>query len=68
VPAKLMARSGKPRVVATGQATARSAGVVTVRLRFNAAARKRVRRLKGARLALQVTHGGRSSTRSVNLR
>ena len=68
VPAKLMARSGKPRVVATGQATARSAGVVTVRLRFNAAARKRVRRLKGARLTLLVTHGGRSSTRSIKLR
>jgi hypothetical protein len=68
VPAKSMGRRGKPAVAATGQATARAAGTVTVRLRFNAAARKRARRLKGARLSLRVVHDGRSSTKSITLR
>lgn len=68
VPAKRMGRTGKPVVAATGRATATAAGTVTVRLRFTKAARKRVRRLKGARLALRVVHAGRSTTKSVTLR
>jgi hypothetical protein len=68
VPAKRMGRRGKPAVAATGQATARAAGTATVRLRFNAAARKRARSLKGARLSLRVVHDGHSSTKSVTLR
>jgi hypothetical protein len=68
VPAKLMGRRGKPVVAATGRAKARAAGTVTVTLKFNAKARKRVRRLKGAKLSLRVVHGGRSSTKSVTLR
>ncbi len=68
VPAKLLGRRGKPVVVAKGQTTARGAGTVKVLLRFNAAARKRARRLKGARLSLRVVHDGRSATKSVKLR
>jgi hypothetical protein len=68
VPAKRMGRRGKAAVVATGQAIARAAGTMTVRLRFNAAARKRAKRLKGARLSLRVVHDGRSSTKSIVLR
>jgi hypothetical protein len=68
VPAKLLGRRGKPVVALKGRATARAAGTVTVLLRFNAVARKRARRLKGARLSLRVVHGGRSATKSVTLR
>ncbi|MEA2424032.1 MAG: hypothetical protein QOH13_442 [Thermoleophilaceae bacterium] len=68
VPAKRMGRRGKPAVAATGQATARAAGTVTVRVRFNAAARKRARTLKGTRLSLRVVHGGLSSAKSITLR
>jgi hypothetical protein len=68
VPAKRMGRSGKAVVAVTGRATARAAGTMTVRLRFNAAARKRARRLTGARLAMRVVHAGRSSAKSITLR
>src|SRR4051794_7194918 len=68
VPAKRLGRRGKPAVAATGRATARAAGITIVRLRFNAAARKRARSLKGARLSLRVVHDGRSSTKSIRLR
>ncbi len=68
VPARVLRRRGKPVVVATGSATARRAGTVTVRLRLTAAARKKPKRLKGARMTLRVSQGGRSATKKVTLR
>jgi hypothetical protein len=68
VPAKILSRKGRPVVVATGSATARRAGTVTVRLRLTAAARKLRKRLKGAQMTLRVSHGGLSTTKRVTLR
>ena len=68
VPAARLGRKGKPVVVASGSATAGGAGTVTVKLRLTAAARKRLRRLKGAPLTLRITHGGRTVTRNVTIR
>jgi hypothetical protein len=68
VPAKILNRKGKPIVVATGSATAKRAGTVTVRLRLTAAARKHRKRLKGARMTLRVSQGGLTTTKRVTLR
>jgi hypothetical protein len=68
VPAKVLGRRGRPVVVATGSATAKRAGTVTVRVRLTAAARKKRSRLKGARMTLRIRHGGLSTTRRVTLR
>jgi hypothetical protein len=68
VPAKILNRKGKPIVVATGSATAKRAGTVTVRIRLTAAARKHRKRLKGARMTLRVSQGGLSTTKRVTLR
>ena len=68
VPAARMGRKGKPVVIAGGSKTATKAGTVKIRLRLTAAARKRLKRLKGARMTLRVTQGGRSSSRKVTLR
>ena len=68
VPAKILQRSGKPVVVATGSATAKRAGTVTVRVRLTAAARKKPKRLKGARMTLRVSHGGLTATKRITLR
>ena len=68
VPARRVGRRGKPVVVAKGSQRARAAGTVTVRLRLTALGRKRVRRLKGARLTLRITQGSRSATKVVKLR
>jgi hypothetical protein len=68
VAAAVMARRGKPIVVATGRALAKRAGTVTVRLRLTAAARKKPRRLKGARMTLRVSHGGLTTTKRVRVR
>jgi hypothetical protein len=68
VPARRLGRRGKPVVVATGKRVARAAGTLTIRLRLNAAGRKRVRRLKGARLTLRIVHGSRRATKVVRLR
>ena len=57
-------RSSSPR----GRSVARAAGTVTVRLRLTALGRKRVRRLKGARLTLRIVQGSRSATKVVKLR
>ena len=54
--------------MATGKRVARAAGTVTVRLKLNALGRKRVRRLKGARLTLRIVHGSRSAKKVVRLR
>lgn len=68
VPAARMGRKGKPVVIATGAANAPGAGTVKVRLRLSAAARKRLRRLKGARMTLRTTQGDSSTTKQVRLR
>ena len=68
VPARRIGRRGKPVVVATGKRVAQAAGTVTIRLRLNAVGRKRVGRLKGARLTLRVVQGSRSATKVVKLR
>lgn len=68
VPARILGRRGKPVVVATGSATAKRAGTVTVRLRLTAAARKKQNRLKGARMTLRLSHGGRSTIKRITLR
>ena len=56
------------RVIAKGSATAKAAGTVTVKLKLNAAGKKMRKRLKGAKATLKITHGGRSTTRTVKLR
>jgi hypothetical protein len=68
VPARILRRTGRPVVVATGSATAKRAGTVTVRVRLTAAARKQRKRLIGARMTLRVTQGGLSTTKRVRLR
>jgi hypothetical protein len=67
VPAKVL-RSSRSVVVATGSATAKRAGTVTVRVRLTSAARKKRSRLKGARMTLRVTQGRLSTTKRVTLR
>ncbi|HYH93717.1 MAG TPA: hypothetical protein VD763_11195, partial [Candidatus Saccharimonadales bacterium] len=68
VPARRLGRRGKPVVVVTGRRVARAAGTLTIRLRLTAVGRKRVRRLKGARLTLRIVQGSRSQTKVVRLR
>jgi hypothetical protein len=68
VPAKRLGEKGKPVVVATGSATAKAAGKVTIKLKLNAAGRKKAKKLKGARLTLKITQAGRSTTKTVKLR
>jgi hypothetical protein len=68
VPARILRRRGKPVVIATGSTTARRAGTVTVRLRLTATARKKLKRLKGARMTLRVSQGGLSTIKRVRLR
>jgi hypothetical protein len=67
VPAKVLT-SSRSVVVATGSATARRAGTVTVKVRLTKAARKKRSRLKGARMTLRVTQGGLSTTKRFKLR
>jgi hypothetical protein len=68
VPARRLGRRGKPVLVASGKRVAQAAGTVTIRLRLTAVGRKRVRRLKGARLTLRITQGSGSATKVVRLR
>lgn len=65
VPAKRLGRHGKPIVIAAGRATARKAGRVTVKLRLNATGRRKLKRLKGARLTLTARYDGRRFTTTV---
>jgi len=67
VPAKVL-RSSRSIVVATGSATAKRAGTVTVKVRLTTAARKKRSRLKGARMTLRVTHGRLTTTKRFTLR
>jgi hypothetical protein len=68
VPARRLGRRGKPVLVATGKRVARAAGTVTIRVRLTTTGRKRVRRLKGARLTLRITQGSLKATKVVRLR
>ena len=54
--------------MATGKRTVKAAGTVTIRLKLTAVGRKRVRRLKGARLTLRIKHGSRSTTKKITLK
>ena len=45
----------KKRVIATGSATAKAAGTVSVKLKLNAAGRKARKRLKGKKATLRIT-------------
>jgi hypothetical protein len=67
VPAKVLSRGGRPVVVLTGSATAKRAGTVKVRVRLTTAARKKRKRLIGARMTLRVSQGGLSTTKRVKL-
>jgi hypothetical protein len=67
-PARVLGRKGGPIAVATGSATARDGGTVTVRLRLTAAASRKPNRLKGAPVTLRVSHGGLSTTKAITLR
>ena len=67
VPAKVLT-SSRSIVVATGSATAKRAGTVTVKVRLTRAARKKRSRLKGARMTLRVTQGRLSTTKRFKLR
>ncbi|MDA0173034.1 hypothetical protein OJ998_28285 [Solirubrobacter taibaiensis] len=68
VPAKALGRKGKAVVIATGSATARAAGTVTVKLKFNATGRKQSKRLKGKKVTLRVAQGTSSTTKTITLR
>ena len=68
VPAKAMGRKGKPVAIGTGSATAKGAGTVTVKLKLTSAARKRLKKLKGATLTLRFVQNGRTTTKTVKLR
>jgi hypothetical protein len=68
VPAARLRRKGKPVVIARGSATARRAGSVMVRLRPTVAARKHLKRLKGARMTLRISHGTGITIKRATLR
>jgi hypothetical protein len=68
VPAKRLGQRGKPVVIATGGATASAAGNVKVKLRLNALGRKKLRKLKGARMSLAVRQNGKVVVKSVVVR
>jgi hypothetical protein len=67
VAAKVL-KASRSVVVATGSATAKRAGTVTVRLRLTKAARKKRSRLKGTQMTLRVTQGTLSTTKRFKLR
>ena len=67
VAAKVL-KTSRSVAVARGTTTAKRAGTVTVRLRLTTAARKKWRRLKGARMTLRVTQGRLSTTKRFKLR
>jgi hypothetical protein len=68
VPASRLGRRGKPVIVARGKATAARAGKLTVRLKATKVARKKLKRLRGAKVKLVVRAGGLTSSRSVRLK
>jgi hypothetical protein len=62
VPARRLGRHGKPVVVAAGRATAKRPGKVTVRVRLTATGRRKLQRLKGARLTITARYDGKRFT------
>jgi hypothetical protein len=56
-----------PVVVARGHATARGAGVVTVRLTPTPAARRAAARMRGTRLTVRVGQAAASATRTIRV-
>lgn len=65
---RLGLRGTRPIVVASGVASPKAAGTVTVRVRLKKTARKYRARLRGATLVLRVSQGGRTTKKSVRLR
>jgi hypothetical protein len=55
-------------VVARGTRSLAAAGTATVRLKPTAAGKRKLRRLRKARLTLKVVVGGRTFTRTVTLK
>jgi hypothetical protein len=69
VPAsRLGGKGSKKVVVATCSATAAQAGELTVKLRLNAVGRKAAAKLRGGKLALKVTQGKASVSKTIALR
>jgi hypothetical protein len=68
VAASKLKRKGKPIVIATGKATAKKAGKLTVRLKATKVARKKLRRLRGAKVTLTVKVGTLVSSAVVRLK
>jgi hypothetical protein len=68
VAASRLGRKGKPIVIATGKATAKKAGKVTVKLKATKTARKSLNRLRGAKVTLTVKVGTLVSTATVRLK
>jgi hypothetical protein len=66
-PAGKSASIGGADVTATGSATPKASGKVTIKLKLNSVGRKKVKRLKGARLTLKITQAGRTTTKIVKL-
>lgn len=67
-PGRLGLKGRKPVVIATGSATAKAPGVVSIRLRLNTKARKYRKRLRGATVVLLITQNGRTTTKAIRLR
>ncbi len=69
VPASRLGLKGKKAVViATGSASPKSAGQVSVKLRLNAKGRKYRKRLRGLTLTLKITQGAKTTTKTIRLR
>lgn len=68
VPAKAMGRKGKPVTIGTGSALAKGPGTVTVKLKLNSAARKRLKKLKGVKVTLRFVQNGRVTTKTLAVR
>jgi hypothetical protein len=66
--ARLGLKGKSPAVVAKGTATAKRAGTIKVTLRLTALARKKLKRLRGAKLTLRAAQGAQRATRIVTLR
>ncbi len=69
VPASRLGLKGnKAVVIATGSASPKSAGQVSVKLRLNAKGRKYRKRLRGLTLTLKIMQGAKTTTKTIRLR
>jgi hypothetical protein len=66
--ARLGLKGKSPAVVAKGTATAKRAGTIKVTLRLTALARKKLKRLRGAKLTLRAAQGSQRASRTITLR